>query len=190
MVPSQRSRVQAGLNMNEPIDIQITDIGGIRSELREIPPGVTTLVGENTSNRSSFLAALMAVLGSTNRDVITPNSNVETGHVEATTGEETYTRTVKSTSLSDGGKSIVFEGEPVVTDRNDAELLDLYAFLHRENKVRRVIEQNGDIYDVLMRPVDTNAIETNIKNLTKEITELEKELTEIENAKKKRKISR
>jgi predicted nucleic acid-binding Zn-ribbon protein len=173
--------------MNNSIDIEITDIGGIRNESRELPPGVTTLVGENASNRSSFLAALMAVLGSTNGDVITPNSSAESGCVKAKIGEDTYTRTTESTTLSDGEESIVFDGEPAVTDNNDAELLDLYAFLHGKNEVRRVIEQNGDIYDVLMRPVDTDAIETEIQDLTREISELEEELTKIENTKEKKK---
>jgi predicted nucleic acid-binding Zn-ribbon protein len=167
-----------------PIDISIRDIGGIRQESRTLPPGVTTLVGENASNRSSFLAGLMAVLGSTNGEVITPNSNVETGHVEATIDRETYTRTVTSTERPDSEESVSFAGEPLVTDADDAALLDLYAFLNGENEVRRVIEQNGDIYDVLMRPVDTEAIEAEIEALTEEIESLEDELDEVETAKR------
>jgi len=187
MAKSNYRGSQIGLHQNTPIEIEITDIGGIRSESREIAPGVTTLVGENASNRSSFLAALMAALGSTNSDVITPNTNVETGHVEAAIGDEPYTRTVESTPLSDQGQSIVFDGEPVVMDDSGAELLDLYAFLHGENEVRRVVEQNGDIYDILMRPVDTDAIETEIQDLNREISELEDELTKITNSKEKKK---
>jgi predicted nucleic acid-binding Zn-ribbon protein len=187
MAKSNHSGNKISSSWNDPIEIEITDIGGIRHESQKIPPGITTLVGENASNRSSFLAALMAVLGSTNSGVITPNTNGETGHVEAAIGDETYTRTVESTPLSNQGESIVFSGEPVVADNNDAELLDLYAFLHGENEVRRVIEQNGDIYDILMQPVDTDAIETEIKDLTQEISKLENELTTITNAKERKK---
>ncbi|MES3517247.1 MAG: hypothetical protein PPP58_06235, partial [Natronomonas sp.] len=145
-------RFSAGDDCGE-ISVEIENIGGIERVERTIQPGITILSGRNATNRTSFLQGMMSALGS-DSDQITLRSNASEGRarLEIQTGEgtQTYTRRL---SREDG--RVVATGEPYA---DDATLIDLYAFLLRENDVRRVVEQNGDLREVLMRPVDTEEL--------------------------------
>ena len=161
--------------------VKIENIGGITHEKRTLPVGVTPLVGANATKRSSFINGVMAGLGS-DSDTITVNTAADKGEgrVDLTVNGETFTRTVRATT---DGSGRVLNGAPVVDDPAAAEKLDLYAFLHCDNEVRNVIESNGDVYDVLMRPVDTNWIEDRISDIKGRKAEIENALASIEDAK-------
>lgn len=174
----RENRVTA-MRYADQFTVKIENIGGITHEKRTLPVGVTPLVGANATKRSSFLAGIMAGLGSTS-DAITVNTAADEGRVDLTVNSDTFTRTVRSTG-GPGGR--VFNGAPVVEDPDAAEKLDLYAFLHGENEVRDVIESDGDVYDVLMRPVDTDAIEDRIAEIKARKREINDELDAIEQAK-------
>lgn len=162
--------------------VEIKNIGGISYETRELAAGVTPLVGANATKRSSFINGVMAALGS-HSDTITVNTAAdEDGHVELTVDGETFTRIAH---LDRGGGGSVLSGAPVVDDADAAMKADLYAFLHGDNEVRNVIESNGDVYDVLMRPVDTDAIERRITEIKQRKAEIDDELAKVENAKDK-----
>src|SRR6056297_1408031 len=70
-------------------EVHAENIGGIRDTTVEFLPGITILVGRNATNRTSFLQAVMAALGSEN---VAIKGDADEAFVELTLGDETYTR--------------------------------------------------------------------------------------------------
>jgi uncharacterized protein (DUF3084 family) len=169
------------LKSGHELGITIERIGGIIKDSRSFNPGIVPLVGENATNRTSFLMGIMAGLGSRRDDFIAANTgtNKNEGRVELNVGRKTFSRNVKTAPSGE----TVLTGDPVVSDPNTAELLDLYAFLHGENEVRQTIETNGDIYDILMRPVDTEEIKQKRRDKNKRKAELDEEIQAIKESK-------
>ena len=160
----------------ESLSVEIEHIGGIRHTELELPPGVTVLSGRNATNRTSFLQGIMAAMGS-NADRISLKSDADQGHATLRIGDETYTRSLKRT-----GETTVMGGDPFA---KDSELLDLYAFLLKDNPVRRTIENDGDLHEVLMRPIDTDEIEAELRTLREQRQEIEAELQELDDYKQR-----
>ena len=152
------------------LSVKIKNIGGIKQAVAELPPSVTVLTGRNATNRTSFLQGLMAAMGST-ASQITLKSDTDEGQATVRLDGETYTRTLKRT-----GDTVVMEGNPYT---KEAELLDLYAFLLKENPLRQTIEQNGDLHSVLMRPIDTDEIEAELQHIRGKKQDLETELEQL-----------
>ena len=153
-------------------EVHVENIGGIDETTVAFSPGVTLLVGRNATNRTSFLRAVMAVLGSAETSL---KADADAGRVALTLGEETYTR-----RLSRRSGTVVADGEPFLSD---GELADLFAFLLESNEARRAVARNDDLRDLIMRPVDTEAIEAEIESLVAERRELEAELEDIDGLK-------
>lgn len=152
---------------DQQLSVHLENIGGIETASVDLPPGVTVLSGRNATNRTSFLQGIMATMGS-DADQISLKSDAETGRAAVQIGDKTYTR-----ELSRTNSGISTDGDPYTTN---AELIDLYAFLLRENPVRQTVERDGNLYDVLMRPIDTDEIDTEIDRIRGEIQEAENEL--------------
>lgn len=152
--------------------IRAKDIGGIQETSVEFSPGVTILVGRNATNRTSFLQAVMAALGSENVSI---KGDADEAQVELTIGDETYTRTLTRRS---GG--IVTSGDPYL---DDPELADLFTFLLESNEARRAVATNADLRELIMRPVDTEDIQNDIDRLVEERKSLKQELDEIDGLK-------
>jgi DNA repair exonuclease SbcCD ATPase subunit len=148
------------------------NIGGIQETTVEFTPGVTLLVGRNATNRTSFLQAVMAALGSEN---VAIKGDADEASVELTLGDETYTR-----RLSRRNGQIVTDGEPYLAD---PELADLFAFLLESNAARRAVATGSDLRELIMRPVDTADIEAQIDELVAERKSLTQELEELEGLK-------
>ncbi|WP_124179216.1 archaea-specific SMC-related protein [Natrarchaeobius halalkaliphilus] len=162
---------QKSAQANSEITVRVENIGGIDSVERTIQPGLTVLTGRNATNRTSFMQSLMAALGSKS-DQISLKSNASKGSVVVDTDEgEVYTRTLQR---SNG--TVVMDGEPYT---DEPELLDLYAFLLRENPVRQAVERQEDLHDILMRPLDTDEIEREIERRTRERERIDRELSDI-----------
>lgn len=153
---------------------EVENIGGITTTDQAIPPGVTVLTGENATNRTSFLQAVMAALGSRRASV---KADADSGRVSLTVDDETYTRDLRRT-----GGSVQFDGDPYLDDPEDA---DLFAFLLEDNEARQAVIQRDSLREIIMRPVDTVAIESDIKNLEEERQELDAELERLDDLKEK-----
>jgi O-acetylhomoserine/O-acetylserine sulfhydrylase-like pyridoxal-dependent enzyme len=52
--------------------------------------------------------------------------------------------------------------------QEDRELVDLFAFLLESNEARRSVAKNGDLRELIIRPVDTEAIRAEIRELEDE----------------------
>ncbi len=152
--------------------IQVENVGGIDQATVEFAPGVTVLEGRNATNRTSLLQALMAAFGS---DDVSIKADADEARVELEFGGETYTRRLVRRS-----GVVVTEGTPYL---DDPELADLFAFLLESNEARRAVARGDDLRDLIMRPVDTDAIETEIQRQIEKRDELETQLEEIEDLK-------
>ncbi|WP_436910144.1 archaea-specific SMC-related protein [Halosimplex marinum] len=148
--------------------VSVRNLGGIDETTVEFDPGVTVLAGRNATNKTSLLRAIRAVLGG---DPAPLRRGADAGRVELTLDGETYSRRFERTD--DG---VVAGGEPHLSDPGPAET---YAVLLEDNDVRRAVRSGGDLAEVVMRPVDTEAIEAEIERLTAEKRRLDDELDDL-----------
>ena len=151
--------------------LQVSNIGGISDTTVELAPGVTVLSGRNATNRTSLLQAIMAACGS---DRATLKGDVDEGHVELTFNGDTYTRQLTRTDTN----SVSFSGNPYLDDVTGG---DLFAFLLETNEVREAVERGDNLRDIIMRPVDTEAIQAEITRLEQEKRDLDQEIEKLDN---------
>jgi DNA repair exonuclease SbcCD ATPase subunit len=154
------------------VNLKVNNIGGIDETEVSFSPGVTALTGRNATNRTSLLQAIMAALGS---DQSSLKGDAEEGRAELTLGDETYTRTLQRQN-----GTVSMGGEPYL---EDPELADLFAFLLESNEARRAVARGDDLRDLIMRPVDTDAIQAEIEQLKRERQQLDDELSELDSLK-------
>lgn len=147
----------------------VKNIGGIDSTEVSIPPGVTVLTGKNATNRTSFLQAIMAAMGS---DRASLKADADEGSVELELGDETYTRTLKQV-----GDTIRTEGDAYL---DDPAVADLFAFLLETNEARQAVARGDDLREIIMRPVDTEAIKRDIRQLEQKKDDIDDEVSTIE----------
>jgi peptidoglycan hydrolase CwlO-like protein len=153
----------------ETVELHVENIGGIEDTTVELGPGVTALAGRNATNRTSLLQAIMAALGS---DRASLKADADEGSVTLTVGDQTYTRTLKRR-----GSTIATEGDPYLTD---ATLADLFAFLLESNEARQVVARGDDLRELIMRPIDTEAIQEEIRSLEQEKREVDNEISSLD----------
>jgi chromosome segregation ATPase len=159
-----------------PTEAQFTieNIGGIDETEVEIPPGVTVLSGKNATNRTSFLYAIMAAMGS---NQATLKGDADQGRVEMTLGSETVERTLRRS-----GDDIRFSGDGYLDEPGVAEL---FSFLHEMNEARHAVTRGDDLREVIMRPVDVDAIKREIERLEEKKSDINDELATIESRKQR-----
>ncbi|WP_435098742.1 archaea-specific SMC-related protein [Halorubrum sp. N11] len=151
------------------VRVDVRNIGGIDKASVTLSDGVSVLSGRNATNRTSFLQALMAGLGSRQSSL---KGDAEAGEVTLELGGETYTR-----SLERRGSSVAFGGDPYL---DDPELADLFAFLLEGNEARRAVARGDDLHDIIMRPIDTDAIDAEIRECKRERDGLESEIEQLD----------
>jgi chromosome segregation ATPase len=156
----------------QSIHLEVENVGGIESTTVDLDPGVTALTGRNATNRTSLLQAIMAALGS---DRVSLKGDADAGHVECTLGGETYTR-----SFNRQNGRVVTDGDPFLVAPEDVELAELFAFLLESNEARRAVALDGDLRELIMRPVDTEAIEAEIQRLEAEKRDLDDRIEELD----------
>lgn len=169
---------------HDSVRVHAENIGGIDEATVSLSSGVTVLSGRNATNRTSFLQAIMAGVGS---DRVSLKADAEKGLVELDLGEETYTRTL---TRRDG--RIVTGGDPYL---DEPDVADLFAFLLETNEARQAVARGDDLRELIMRPVDTEEITAEIERLEAEkrnldqrldeLSSLERELPELEEQRRK-----
>ncbi|WP_309484899.1 archaea-specific SMC-related protein [Halorhabdus salina] len=151
----------------------VENIGGITSTDVDVEPGVTVLVGDNATNRTSFLQAIMAAMGS---DQASLKADVDEGRVEMTLGEDEYKRTLEA-----AGDAVHYEGDGYLDDPTVAEL---FAFLHEANEARLAVSRGADLHELIMRPIDVEEIKQEIERLRDEKGSINDKLATIESRKR------
>ena len=147
----------------------VQNIGGIDDTKVDIPPGVTVLTGENATNRTSLLQAIMAAMGS---NQATLKGDAEEGFVELELKNKTYKR-----ELSRVENGVQFSGEGYLDEPNVA---DLFSFLLESNEARQSVARGDDLREIIMRPVDVDAIKNEINQIKEEKDEINDKLATIE----------
>ncbi len=165
----------SGSTFDGSIEVDVENIGGIDETTVRFDPGLTILSGRNATNRTSFLQALMAVHGS---DRASLKADADAGYVRLTAGEATYERRFQR---EDG--HVTSDGDPILAD---PEAADLFAFLLESNEARRAVERGEDLRDLIMRPVDTDAIEAEIVDLSDEKARIDERLDELDGLERRR----
>lgn len=145
------------------------NIGGINETTVSLEPGVSILYGRNATNRTSFLQAVMAALGSKN---VTVKGDADEAEVELKLDGRVYTRRL----FRENG-SIVTSGDPYL---DDPESADLFAFLLESNEARRTVTSEGNLRDLIMRPIDLDEINSQISEFERQKRELDEEIRVIE----------
>ena len=169
LVDGQGSNMDLSAQDLYQVTLNVNNIGGIDETSVSFTPGVTALTGRNATNRTSLLQAIMAALGS---DQSSLKGDAEEGTVEMTIGDESYTRT-----LTRQNGTVSTSGDPYLAD---PELADLFAFLLESNEARRAVARGDDLRDLIMRPIDTDAIQAEIEQLRGEKRRLDDELDELD----------
>jgi chromosome segregation ATPase len=153
----------------DQVTVRAENIGGIDETSVTLHQGVTALTGRNATNRTSLLQAIMAALGS---DDISLKADADAGRASLEFGNEVYER-----SLERSGGTIVTDGNPYL---EDSEIADLFAFLLESNEARRAVARGDDLRELIMRPVDTTAIRSEIEDRTAEKRRLDEQLDELD----------
>lgn len=151
--------------VGESVELRARNIGGITETSVTLRPGVNVLSGRNATNRTSFLQAIMAGLGSDNA---TLKGGAKEGSVTLDVGEETYTRTLTRTE-----SGVTTDGDPYL---DDPEVADLFAFLLETNEARQAVVRGDNLRELIMRPVDTERIQREVQELTEERNHIDQRL--------------
>lgn len=151
------------------VRIRARNIGGIDETEVTLRPGVSVLTGRNATNRTSFLQAIMAGLGSERASL---KGNAEEGEVTLEFGGETYTRTLERV-----GSGVSYGGDPYL---DEPEIADLFAFLLENNEARRAVARGDDLRDIIMEPVDTDRIDAEIEECKRRREEIESEIDRLD----------
>lgn len=153
----------------DELHVDVENVGGISKCDATLSPGVTLLVGENASNKSSFLRSLSAVLGGPAPPI---KSDADTGHVHLGLNNKKYSIEI---SAQNGNQTITTAER--LTDRED--LCELFVTLDETNPIRRAVVNGGNLYSLLMRPIDTEEIESEIERLKNKKDTLDNRLSEL-----------
>jgi len=160
--------------IEEEATISAQNIGGIDDTTVDLHPGVNVLAGRNATNRTSFLQAIMAVIGSND---VALKGDAEEAEAKLTIDGSTHRR-----RLIRQNEGVRFEGQPYL---DDPELADLFAFLLESNEARRAVTTGENLRDLIMRPVDTEEIKSEITRLESEKDEIDEEIEAIEQRKQR-----
>jgi DNA repair exonuclease SbcCD ATPase subunit len=155
--------------MQGTLSVHVENIGGISETTVDLSEGVTVLEGRNATNRTSFLQALMAAMGS---DQYTLKGDATEGCVELSLGD-----TVVERRFERRNGSVHATGSGYL---DDPEIADLFAFLLEENEARRSVARGDNLHELLTRPIDTDEIEAEIELLDAEKRNVDERLSSIE----------
>jgi len=151
------------------VRVDVRNVGGIDEATVTLADGVSVLTGRNATNRTSFLQALMTGLGSRQSSL---KGDADEGSVTLELDGETYTQTLRRR-----GGTVAFDGDPYL---DDPELADLFAFLLEGNEARRAVAHGDDLREIIMRPIDTDSIDAEIRECKRERDDLESEIEKLD----------
>jgi len=151
------------------IAVEISNLGGISGTTVNLCSGVNVLAGRNATNRTSFLRAVMGALGS---DRVSLKADADVGRVELSIADETYHRQLRRQN-----GTVLIDGDPYL---DDPTLADLFAFLLESNEARQAVSRSDDLRELIMRPVDVDAINAEIEEVKREKRRLDSRLADLD----------
>jgi len=159
--------------------IDIRNIGGIRTGDISVEPGVNVVQGSNFQGKSSLIAAIRTVMGSTGPyDRYPLTENTDTGSVTLETDDGTYEITIREAANG----AIPETAHTYLTDETDQIAARLFAFLGEDNPIRKAVRNGDDFTDLLLEPLALERLNEEIEGLQQERQSIEQDITEAENA--------
>ena len=160
-------------------NISIRNIGGIRDGAIAVEPGVNVVQGSNFQGKSSLIAAIRTVMGSTGHyDQYPLTENTDTGSVTLETNDGTYEITIR-----DGATGVTPEtAETYLTDETEQVAAYLFAFLGEDNPIRKAVRNGDDFTDILLEPLALERLSEKIDALQQERQTVERDISEAERA--------
>ncbi|MDS0280741.1 archaea-specific SMC-related protein [Haloarcula onubensis] len=152
------------------VQLRVDNVGGITSAEVAVSDGVTLLSGRNASNKSSLLRALAGVLGGPTPPL---KNDAETGGTHLRVGDAEYDLGLERRD----GRTVVARSDVYASCD---ELCELFVALTESNPIRQAILAGDDLYDLLMRPVDTAAIRADIRRLRERKDDIDARLDELD----------
>lgn len=162
--------------------LTIENIAGIRRGQAAIAAETNVVQASNFAGKSSLLAAIGTVMGTTGLD--DERHPLTQGASEGTVGLETETD-VYETTLSREAGGVVKTGETYLTDRIDRVCARSFAFLGENNPVRAAVRDREDLSELLIRPLDLEDIDAKIATRQAERREVESDIDEAKAAERK-----
>jgi len=147
------------------LSVSVRNLGGIDESTVRLRTGVNVLSGRNATNRTSLLRALMGALGS---DGVSLKADRDAGEVSLQTPSGTHTR-----QLERRNGTVHTSGEPYL---DDPTLADLFAFLLESNEARQAVSRGENLRELIMRPVDVEAINDAIEETHAEKRRLDQQI--------------
>lgn len=162
----------------DSLRFQLDNIGGIKTCNFEISGGVTVLVGENATNRTSTLRGIGAAIGA-DIGTVRADASEASARVDVATDADTTALTREYTVTEQGSVWTTFTDAAGLQQAGVDALTD-FAMLLQDNRLRRAVRRDGDLYTVLMSPVDIDVIRRQIDKLRNARSELDEEIADIE----------
>lgn len=154
------------------LELVVENVGGIDETELTIGDGPTLITGENASNKTSLLQALLFALG---KDDIPIRTGTDRARVALTLDGDTVEREAARDS---NGVSI--EGEPLITDPDDRNLFERFAALLETNPLRVAVQTTSNFESLLKEPMDIDTLEAERSQKLQEKRTLKSDLEELE----------
>lgn len=147
-------------------NVDIKNIGGIRSGTTLIEPGINTIRASNWQGKSSLINAIETAMGT--RTPLTEGA--DHGKVELSTDVGTIV-----VELSRQNGNIIKTGDSYLSSERDRTCAELFAFLDEDNEVRQAVRNGDPLEPILTRPIDFERIDEQIRDLKQERAQIESE---------------
>jgi len=158
-------------------NVELECVGGILQGSARVETGLNVIRGSNWQGKSSFLQALGTALG-----VKAPlTEGRSAGHVSY----ESPTASGR-VELQRAGDRIETSGEPYLTDEYDRARVELFACLGEDNELRQAVRTDADLADLMLRPLDFENIDEQIREYRHEREQVDAEISRAEQARKRR----
>lgn len=159
--------------MNE-IELTIENVGGIDHLETSFESGISLVKGENASNKTSLLQAIVFAMGA---ETVPIRTDADRARVELTVDGTTVTRTATR-----DGRTTSISGTPWIEDDDRALLFERFGGLLGTNPLRSAVESNADIEQLLKEPMNIEELERTRAQLLDRKREIRQEIDSMEEA--------
>lgn len=171
--------------------IYLRNIGGLDTVDLNIPPGITVLVGENATNRSSTLRGIAAALGAEINPEGLLRSDADEGYVAVAPAAAAFDGNLDEVEPPVWGTTFERESRTQVRQhRRSPDHIDSwtravmtnFVALFEDNPIRSAISrgETDDLCQYLMDPVDTETLERKIRQLKAERDDVSNQIKRLE----------
>ncbi|KZX46301.1 archaea-specific SMC-related protein [Haloarcula sp. K1] len=163
-------------------DLDINNIGGIRTGKATLTPGLNTVQASNFQGKSSFMAAIRTVVGTTGMfgedHPLTEGEKSGSVTLNADGDEHEVTLSLETE------ETITRRGNPYLTDETDRVCAHLFSFLGENNPIRSAVRNGEDLTEYLQAPLNIEDINAQIVELQKKRREIKEDLRKSEQSAK------